>query len=140
MSNEFGNRDKPINWNKLQKSSSTTNNEPLRDAESLARAFHETYERLDSKFNYETRPESAVEWEAVPRENKALMIAVCGELLERIEADRKQFAEYVIGPDVDKNKPPFNQHDYGFMSANAINNRLKHQRRRAANYQKGEQE
>ena len=29
--------------------------------------------------------------------------------------------EQVIGKDVDKTEPPFNQHDYGFMSANAVN-------------------
>jgi hypothetical protein len=49
--------------------------------EELARAFHETYERLAPSFGYETRRESAVPWEAVPEANKNLMIAVCAELL-----------------------------------------------------------
>jgi hypothetical protein len=49
--------------------------------EELARAFHETYERLAPRFGYETRRESAVPWEEVPENNKQLMIAVCAELL-----------------------------------------------------------
>ena len=49
--------------------------------EELARAFHETYERLAPDFGYETRRESAVAWEQVPENNKNLMIAVCAELL-----------------------------------------------------------
>ena len=44
-------------------------------AEDLARAFHETYERLAPEFGYETRRESAVPWEDVPENNKNLMIA-----------------------------------------------------------------
>jgi hypothetical protein len=46
-------------------------------AEELARAFHETYERLAPAYSYETRRESAVPWEQVPENNKQLMIAVC---------------------------------------------------------------
>lgn len=49
--------------------------------ESVAKAFHEAYERLAPQFGYETRPESAVPWEKVPERNKRLMIAVCAELL-----------------------------------------------------------
>lgn len=47
-----------------------------RDAliEQAARTFHETYERLAPRYNYKTRPESAVPWSKVPHENKALMI------------------------------------------------------------------
>jgi hypothetical protein len=55
-------------------------------AEELARAFHETYERLAPDFGYETRRESAVPWEQVPENNKNLMIAVCGELLKGVLA------------------------------------------------------
>jgi hypothetical protein len=55
-------------------------------AEELARAFHETYERLAPEFGYETRRESAVPWEEVPENNKRLMIAVCEELLNRVLA------------------------------------------------------
>jgi hypothetical protein len=50
-------------------------------AEKLARAFHEAYERLAPSFGYETRKESAVPWEDVPADNKALMVAVCSEVL-----------------------------------------------------------
>lgn len=49
----------------------------------VAREFHETYERLAPKFGYETRRESAVPWEDVPIENKALMIAVVSNLMAR---------------------------------------------------------
>lgn len=50
-------------------------------AEELARLFHDTYERLAPRFGYETREASAKPWEEVPDQNKALMIAVCSELL-----------------------------------------------------------
>jgi hypothetical protein len=52
-------------------------------AEQIARAFHETYERLAPDHGYETRPESAVGWEAVPDANKQLMVGVAAELLAR---------------------------------------------------------
>jgi len=51
------------------------------DAEVLAKRFHETYERLAPSYGYETRKDSAVPWEKVPEKNKALMRAVCSELL-----------------------------------------------------------
>jgi hypothetical protein len=50
-------------------------------AERIARAFHEAYERLAPDHGYETRPESACAWEAVPERNRALMTAVAAELL-----------------------------------------------------------
>lgn len=49
--------------------------------ETLARRFHEAYERLAPSFGYETRKESAVAWEDVPERNKALMVAVAAEML-----------------------------------------------------------
>lgn len=50
-------------------------------ADDLARRFHETYERLAPSFGYETRRASAVPWEEVPEQNRALMTAVAAELL-----------------------------------------------------------
>jgi hypothetical protein len=47
----------------------------------IARAFHERYEALASRYGYETRPESAVTWENVPEQNKNLMCAVVASLL-----------------------------------------------------------
>ncbi|MET7335863.1 hypothetical protein [Nonomuraea sp. NPDC005650] len=49
--------------------------------EQIARAFHETYERLAPSHGYQTRPESSVPWEAVPEANRTLMVAVATELL-----------------------------------------------------------
>jgi hypothetical protein len=54
-------------------------------AETLARNFHEAYERLAPEFGYETRKDSAVTWELVPERNRQLMIAVCTELLRAPE-------------------------------------------------------
>lgn len=51
------------------------------DAERVARAFHETYERLAPQHGYETRKASAVPWADVPENNKSLMIAVVADLL-----------------------------------------------------------
>lgn len=51
--------------------------------EHVARAFHETYQRLAPKYAYETREESACSWEDVPANDKKLMIATVSDLLER---------------------------------------------------------
>lgn len=59
------------------------------DAEQLARLFHETYERLAPKHSYQTRRASAVLWENVPANNKALMIEVAGEILQAIQTGRR---------------------------------------------------
>lgn len=55
-------------------------------AEQLAKAFHETYERLAPGFGYKTREATAVPWHDVPEANRLLMIAVCQELLDGILA------------------------------------------------------
>lgn len=50
----------------------------------LAKRFHELYEEMAPIFNYETRKESAKPWKDVPENNKALMVAVCGKILDEI--------------------------------------------------------
>lgn len=57
--------------------------EELEIAHNIAKAFHETYERLAPKYNYRTRDASAVPWEEVPEENKMLMVGVVGDLLDK---------------------------------------------------------
>jgi|SRR5579871_1109787 len=59
------------------------------DAGQLARLFHETYERLAPEFGYATRPETARSWEEIPEDspNKRLMMAVAGEVLEKLRPD-----------------------------------------------------
>lgn len=52
-------------------------------AEEIARAFHETYENFAPNYGYKTRDASAVPWENVPGPNKALMIAVVADLIDR---------------------------------------------------------
>lgn len=52
------------------------------DPEIIAQAFHQAYEELAPKFNYETREESAVAWDDVPQGNRDLMIATVTRLLE----------------------------------------------------------
>jgi hypothetical protein len=52
-------------------------------AEYVAQCFHESYERLASKYGYETRKASAVPWDQVPEENKKLMIAVAEDLEDK---------------------------------------------------------
>jgi hypothetical protein len=51
------------------------------DAERVARAFHETYERLAPHYGYDTREASARPWSQVPDNNRNLMIATSRELL-----------------------------------------------------------
>ena len=52
-------------------------------AEEIARAFHETYESFAPSYGYKTREASAVPWSDVPKPNKALMVAVVADLLDR---------------------------------------------------------
>ncbi|MZE53802.1 hypothetical protein GTY86_35640 [Streptomyces sp. SID5770] len=51
-------------------------------AERIAQRFHETYEELAPSHGYETRKASRKPWSEVPKENKSLMIAVVGRLLD----------------------------------------------------------
>lgn len=53
------------------------------EAEQIARAFHESYERLAPAHGYETREATAVPWPDVPEPNRSLMIAVAEDLLDR---------------------------------------------------------
>lgn len=65
-------------------------------AEKLAQRFHEAYERLAPEFGYKTREASAVPWEDVPADNKALMVAVAGEVMEstsRLRAENEELRE-----------------------------------------------
>ena len=58
--------------------------------EQLAQKFHETYERLAPLYEYETRKESAKSWINVPANNKSLMIAVCGEIIEEMNKNIRE--------------------------------------------------
>lgn len=49
----------------------------------LAGLFHDLYERLAPSYGYETRPETRDFRPASP--NGQLMIAVCAEILKRLE-------------------------------------------------------
>lgn len=51
------------------------------EAERVAQAFHETYERLAPEHGWETQKRSRVPWERVPDENRELMVATAEELL-----------------------------------------------------------
>lgn len=66
----------------------------MTDAESLARLFHETYERLAPQYGYETR-EDTKEFDAESPNGK-LMIAVCGEVAARLA---QPTPESVVGGD-----------------------------------------
>jgi hypothetical protein len=62
-------------------------------AERLARAFHETYERLAPDYDYKTREASAVAWEDVPKENRELMIATTTAIM----ADMRDLIRGYVG-------------------------------------------
>lgn len=51
--------------------------------EAVARYFHEEYERLAPSFGYKTREATAVPWEDVPADNKALMVAVASAVIAK---------------------------------------------------------
>lgn len=52
-----------------------------KQAELIARQFHETYEKLAPEMGYKTREASAVPWEDVPDRNRRLMESTVYELL-----------------------------------------------------------
>jgi len=56
--------------------------------EDLAAYFHTTYERLAPDYGYKTREASAKPWSDLPAQNKALMIAVAGEVLAWLQEQR----------------------------------------------------
>ena len=60
------------------------------DAESVAKLFHEAYERLAPYFSYETREATRVPWENVPERNKRLMIAATSEVLAMLFPPEEQ--------------------------------------------------
>jgi hypothetical protein len=64
--------------------SSTNTNRRLimEQAEQIAQAFHEAYERLAPSFGYRTREASAKPWSEVPEQNRNLMVAVVGTLVD----------------------------------------------------------
>lgn len=53
-------------------------------AETVARWFHEAYERLAPDYSYRTRKASAVPWDEVPVANRALMVRTASEVLDRL--------------------------------------------------------
>jgi hypothetical protein len=59
------------------------------DVQRYARAFHDAYERLAPSFGYQTRKASAVPWDDVPADNKALMLATVRAVLEVLVEDGK---------------------------------------------------
>ena len=50
----------------------------------IAVDFHETYERLAPQFGWETQEVSRVDWKDLPDNQKRLMEAVIGDLLDRM--------------------------------------------------------
>ena len=51
-------------------------------AEMIAGVFHATYETLAPQHGYQTREASAVDWDDVPANNRALMIATVQNMLD----------------------------------------------------------
>jgi hypothetical protein len=55
------------------------------NAETMARLFHETYERLATAFGWKTKKGCNVPFEQLPQRNKALMIATCQTILNELQ-------------------------------------------------------
>ena len=64
----------------------TSERKAMPEPESVAKLFHEAYERLAPHFGYETRDATRVPWSEVPPDNKHLMIAVAAEVLAMLYA------------------------------------------------------
>lgn len=65
----------------------------LTDALKVAQDFHDTYERLAPQFGYETRKDTKKFDAESP--NGRLMVAVCGQVLERANAELRQEVERI---------------------------------------------
>jgi len=50
--------------------------------EELAHFFHDTYERLAPRYDYETRPDSAKPWRDVPPKNRQLMVETARRVIQ----------------------------------------------------------
>lgn len=81
----------------VEETKPTTEAIPLAATGSLAKLFHETYERLAPEYGYRTREQSAVPWEDVPDKNKLLMIATAKVVLETWQPDVSRLAS-ILGP------------------------------------------
>ena len=64
----------------------------LPTADELARLFHERYEHRAPDFGYKTREASAKPWAEVPEQNRALMTAVAGDILDDLRARQAEQA------------------------------------------------
>ncbi len=65
------------------------------EALQLAQLFHETYERLAPAFGYNTRSKTRV-FKPISRNGK-LMIAVCTEILEKLQNEAKPVGRIMKG-------------------------------------------
>jgi hypothetical protein len=70
-----------VNEAQQQLAEQSARNLAAEDAEPIAAAFHEAYERLAPRYGYKTREASAVPWAEVPSNNRALMCAVVADLV-----------------------------------------------------------
>lgn len=77
------------------------------DEEQLARKFHETYEKLAPGFGYETKAESAVRWEAVPEQNRDLMVATAREVLRWLRGEPEPEPETIRASLSPPNRPRY---------------------------------
>lgn len=67
----------------------------MTDTVDIARDFHDAYERLAPEYAYETREASAVPWEDVPANNRALMVATVDAVVGPILHERDEALERV---------------------------------------------
>ena len=58
------------------------------ETERVARRFHDIYEQLAPQFGWETQERSAVAWSELPAENRKLMIATVGIVLQELDQER----------------------------------------------------
>jgi hypothetical protein len=58
---------------------------PPLDPERVAMSFHWHYERLAARFDYTTRKDSAVPWDQVPAQNRALMVETASCVLRELQ-------------------------------------------------------
>lgn len=58
------------------------------ETERVARRFHDIYEQLAPSFGWKTQEQSAVAWSELPDENRKLMIATVGVIMQELSQEK----------------------------------------------------
>lgn len=61
------------------------------NSEELAKFFHDEYDKLAPRYGWRTQISTQVTFDQLPDNNRALMVAVCEQVVEEFRQERKAF-------------------------------------------------